>query len=439
MRDRISARPSILSWLTFALLLIFLPSRGAASQLPANLLISPNASPHHVILVEKSSQRLFIYQFDGDYELVATYNIATGENPGDKKVSGDRKTPEGIYFFTKAVGEQYLTSTYGVRAFPMNYPNLMDIRRGKGGNNIWVHGTNEELEERSTNGCIVLGNGDVAQLDSYIKLWNTPIIVETELKYEDRSTLLHQGQLLLETINGWSQAWSQKDLDRYLSYYASDFRWKNLDLQGWKIRKAWLNQRYRAISVQLRDIRLFRQGEMVLATAEEIYRSDRFASHGFKHLYLVQNSVDWRILAEEWHSAKRPAPPLLQLAAKPPPDRETAQESVRRFVEEWRRAWEQGDLPSYLAYYHPRFRTRGMGLKGWSRYKRQLFSRSSERVIQLGDIETEVQGSAAVVNSKQEYRSETHEDSGLKTLRLRWYRGRWTIFRETWKPLPDQG
>ena len=71
--------------------------------------------------------------------------------------------------------------------------------------------------------------------------------------------------------------------------------------------------------------------------------------------------------------------------------------------------------------------------------KRQLFSRSSERVIQLGDIETEVQGSAAVVNSKQEYRSETYEDSGLKTLRLRWYRGRWTIFRETWKPLPDQG
>ena len=120
MRDRISASPLLLSWLTFALLLVLLPSRGATSQLPANLLISPHASPHHVILVEKSSQRLFIYKFDGDYELAATYNCATGENLGDKRVSGDRKTPEGIYFFTKAVGEQYLTSTYGVRAFPMN-------------------------------------------------------------------------------------------------------------------------------------------------------------------------------------------------------------------------------------------------------------------------------------------------------------------------------
>ena len=439
MREGITAKFAKLTWLTLVLLLTGIPAGGIASKLPANLLISPNASPHHVILVEKSSQRIFIYHFDGDYRLVATYGCATGENPGDKQVSGDSKTPEGIYFFTKAVGEKYLTSTYGARAFPMSYPNLLDRRRSKGGNNIWVHGTNEELEERSTNGCIVLVNGDVVQLDSYIELWNTPIIVEQELKYEDRTTLLHQGQLLLETVNGWSQAWSQKDLERYLSYYTSDFRWRNLDLQGWKKRKAWLNRRYRAISVQLRDIRLFRQGEMVLSTAEEIYRSDRFASHGFKHLYLVQNSVEWRILAEEWHSAKRPAPPLLQLAAKPPPDRETAQESVRRFVEEWRRDWEQGDLPSYLGYYHPQFKGLGMGLRGWKRYKRQLFSRTTERVIELNDVKAEVNDSTAVVISKQEYRSDIHQDSGLKTLRLRWHRGRWTIYRETWKPLPDQG
>ena len=201
MRKGITARFAKLTWLTLVLLLTGIPAGGIASKLPANLIISPKASPHHVILVEKSSQRLFIYQFDGDYELVATYNCATGENPGDKQISGDSKTPEGIYFFTKAVGEKYLTSTYGARAFPMSYPNLLDRRRSKGGNNIWVHGTNEELQERSTNGCIVLVNGDVVQLDSYIELWNTPIIVEQELKYEDRSTLLHQAWLQPLTVS----------------------------------------------------------------------------------------------------------------------------------------------------------------------------------------------------------------------------------------------
>ena len=78
-----------------------------------------------------------------------------------------------------------------------------------------------------------------------------------------------------------------------------------------------------------------------------------------------------------------------------------------------------------------------MGLKGWKRYKRKLFGRTSERAIELNDVEAEVNDSTAVVISKQVYRSDIHQDSGLKTLRLRWHRGRWTIYRETWKPLSD--
>ena len=437
--DAIPAGFPRIIFLILVFLLIGRPSSSFGSKLPANLLISPKAKPHHVVLVEKSSQRCFIYKFDGDYHLVTTLKCATGESPGDKQVSGDRKTPEGVYFFTKAVGEEHLSPTYGARAFPMNYPNLLDLRNHKGGNNIWVHGTNEELNERSTNGCIVLANGDVVQLDGYIKLWETPIIVEEELKYVDRSELLQQGQLLLERIEGWSQAWSQKDLDRYLSYYASDFSFGNLDLQDWRKRKAWLNNRYKIISVQFSDIRFFRQGGMVLATAEEIYRSDQFASAGFKHLYLVQNSEEWRILREDWKRSGRPAPPPIQLAAKPPTDRESGEESVHLFVEKWRRAWERGDLSEYVASYHPRFRTRGMGLRGWKRYKGQLFLRSQERAIQLTRVNLEVEGNTAVVVCKQEYRSDIHQDFGLKTLHLRWHRGQWTIFRETWEPLTEEG
>ncbi|MDH3851051.1 MAG: hypothetical protein OEV09_08330, partial [Deltaproteobacteria bacterium] len=70
---------------------------------------------------------------------------------------------------------------------------------------------------------------------------------------------------------------------------------------------------------------------------------------------------------------------------------------------------------------------------------RQVFSRTSERVIELNDVKAEVNDSTAVVISKQVYRSDTHQDSGLKTLRLRWHRGRWTIHRETWKPFANQG
>jgi murein L,D-transpeptidase YafK len=430
---------TILTLLILNLLLLGIPVTSNSAKLPANLLISPKADPHHVILVEKASQRLFVYEFAGDYNLVATFKCATGESPGDKQVSGDQKTPEGVYFFTKAVGERYLTATYGARAFPMNYPNLLDLKMNKGGNNIWVHGTNEELKERSTNGCIVLANRDVVELEKYIKVWDTPIIIEKELRYEERDSLLRKGQLLLDRIEGWGQAWSQKDLDRYLSYYALSFTWRNLDLQGWRNRKAWLNNRYKIISVQFSDIRFFRQGKTVVATAEEIYRSDRFASAGLKHLYLVQNSEEWRILAEKWRKIGRRAVPPIKLTAKATAEKENMEGSLSLFVEQWRRAWENGPLSKYLASYNPRFKTRDMDFQEWKRHKEQLFSRSGDRVILLTDIKSEVNGDRAVVVCKQAYRSDTHQDFGLKTLYLLWHNGQWTILRETWKPLKEAG
>ena len=432
-------RSKKLTLLILTLLLLGIPVTSNCAKLPANLLISPKADAHHVILVEKASQRLFVYEFAGDYNLVATFKCATGESPGDKQVSGDQKTPEGVYFFTKAAGERYLTPTYGARAFPMNYPNLLDQKMNKGGNNIWVHGTNEELKERSTNGCIVLANEDVVELDNYIKLWDTPIIIEKELKYEERDNLLRQGQLLLDRVEGWSQAWSQKDLDRYLSYYASGFTWGNLDLQGWRNRKAHLNNRYKIISAQFSDIRFFRQGKMVLASAEQIYRSDRFASAGLKHLYLVQNSEEWRILGEDWRKSGPRAVLPIKLAAKPLADKENVEGSVYLFVEDWRRAWEKGNLSKYLDCYHPQFKTGDMDLRGWKGYKQQLFHRSHDRVIQLTDIRWEVNGKRAVVVCKQEYRSDIHQDFGLKTLHLLRHGGQWTILRETWKPLNEAG
>jgi len=404
LHRRMRVKPAKLTVLILAFI-FFARSGSSGSELPANFIISPQAGSHHVILVDKSSQRLFIYEFDGNYKLVATFACATGENMGDKRISGDRKTPEGIYFFTKAVGEEHLSPTYGARAFPLNYPNLFDLHNDKGGNNIWVHGTNEEFKPRSTNGCIVLDNSDVVQLDAYIKLWDTPIIIEENLRYEDEESLSRLGRLLLGKVDGWSRAWSQKDLNRYLAFYTADFRWRNLNLEGWRKRKAFLNQRYKKISVQFSDIRFFRQGDMVLAFADEIYRSDKFASRGFKYLYLVQNSEEWRIIREQWHKSSRPALPPLQLAAKPPADEETAEQSLRLFVERWRRAWELGNISEYLDCYHPGFTARGMRLSGWKRYKRRLFSRSKDRTIQLKDIHSEITGRTAVVVSKQDYRS----------------------------------
>jgi hypothetical protein len=80
-----------------------------------------------------------------------------------------------------------------------------------------------------------------------------------------------------------------------------------------------------------------------------------------------------------------------------------------------------------------------MSLSGWKRYKRQLFERSKERAVELKEIKSEIREQTAVVVLKQDYRSDIHQDYGLKTLRLRWHRGSWTIFTESWEPLTEEG
>jgi hypothetical protein len=121
-----------------------------------------------------------------------------------------------------------------------------------------------------------------------------------------------------------------------------------------------------------------------------------------------------------------------------PKEAEPEEVSLRRFVEKWRLAWEQGDLPGYIACYHPDFKMRGMDLEGWERYKQELFKRETGRNVELSNINVDLKGSSAVVSFEQKYRTARHQDYGLKTLDLRRHNGEWAIYRESWKRLPER-
>jgi len=86
----------------------------------------------NAILVEKKNQTLFLYSFkSGELVIQQKMPCSTGETPGVKQKSGDKKTPEGIYFLKDEYEEKYLSAVYGIKAFPLDYPNLMDKRTGK--------------------------------------------------------------------------------------------------------------------------------------------------------------------------------------------------------------------------------------------------------------------------------------------------------------------
>jgi ketosteroid isomerase-like protein len=118
---------------------------------------------------------------------------------------------------------------------------------------------------------------------------------------------------------------------------------------------------------------------------------------------------------------------------------EPAEVAIQSFVEKWRRAWEEGDLPTYMDCYDPGFRTEKMDNQAWKSHKQQLFSRSAKRNVQISDMQIQENGSGAVVTFKQRYLTAKHWDVGLKTLQLRRQQDRWTISKENWHPMPEQG
>ena len=72
-------------------------------------------------------------------------------------------------------------------------------------------------------------------------------------------------------------------------------------------------------------------------------------------------------------------------------------------------------------------------------YKRDLFSSTATRKVQINDIKIQTNGSSAVVTFTQSYRTANHRDLGLKTLHIHNDDDRWTILKENWQPISGQG
>lgn len=141
------------------------------------------------IVIDKSNYELYVYDQQGWF---ATYPVVFGNNSlDDKKMEGDRNTPEGSFkIANKRVHEKW------DRYLGLDYPTQESMakfnerkRRGEipanasPGGGIGIHGTwpNEDFVidryKNWTNGCISLKNEDVEDLYSYIPT-GTPVVIQ---------------------------------------------------------------------------------------------------------------------------------------------------------------------------------------------------------------------------------------------------------------------
>lgn len=137
----------------------------------------------YTILVDKFSRKVFVY-LNG--EIKFEYSAELGKNwVGDKRVRGDKATPEGMYRITKKFKRD---STKYYKALLLDYPNeedtaLFEAAKAKGtlprsadiGGLIEIHGNGGKGTDW-TNGCIALTDREMDSIFKIAKV-GTPVTI----------------------------------------------------------------------------------------------------------------------------------------------------------------------------------------------------------------------------------------------------------------------
>ena len=101
-------------------------------------------------------------------------------------------------------------------------------------------------------------------------------------------------------VFAWGEAWQNRDIDTYMSFYSPRFQSKGRDFERWREKKAEVFQQVSSIQVEISDLWVFIEGKQAVASFILRYRHPMFADIGEKTLIMVDDGFAWQIVSEEW-------------------------------------------------------------------------------------------------------------------------------------------
>lgn len=407
----------------------------------------------YAVIVEKQTQKIFLYEYDGTFREVMHTQCSTGKNLGPKVVSGDSKTPEGIYFFVKEFVDKELSPIYGTRAFPIDYPNLMDRLAHRTGNAIWLHGTNKKLIDRDSNGCIVLDNTDIENIKSYIELNRTPMIIVEKISFEARDD--KEKEAVIDVVSRYVRSIESGSYQDYVlvfsSKYVPDISWWT----SWYEIRDTVKHNKRQIDIGIDNLSIFKHSRYYVALFDMILNvSGQKIWAGARKLFLAKNSEQLKIVGADYQRwPKTPESdttihPLVlayreiesRMAVMEKTDEQGVEDAVtsaeiEEMIDNWLEAWSSKDIESYRAFYSKDFRSSGMNLDAWINNKSKLnkiydFIQVTGKNLKIKKTKTNIR-----VSFIQTYRSSGYNAEGVKHLILKREGGQWKIYRETWEKM----
>ncbi len=421
--------------LVFAVLL-FSHSPVAGNVLPDSIITLPENES--AILVEKQSQTLYVYSRENKkINLAFSASCSTGEVFGAKKKAGDKKTPEGVYFLIDEYEDRYLTPIYGKKAFPSDYPNFYDMRLGKKGSAIWIHGTDKRLKPMDSNGCIALENDNILSLSDYIQLDSTPLIIVEKIQKTDSNIQVRREKDVLEVLDNWVGSIESGNYHQYLAFYSDEYV---PDISWWE---TWLKLREKSerdkvrLKVQVANVGIYAHRDIVVVLFDLILSSGKEKILlGKRKIFMEESGRTYQIVGDTLQKKSKAYIssdfPLIA-AGRKLVDYKPGEASAVETIQKWLTAWSSKDMDAYARFYADNFYSDGLGKKAWVKRKRQLSQKYNYITVTGTDFKVTKKEDGCEISFFQNYESSSFSTQGTKHIKFVRRDGLWKISQENWK------
>ena len=273
-----------------------------ANSIPSQFLALAERNKH-AIAVDTSRSRLYLFENSSNgVKLIADYYISVGKLGVEKSLEGDQRTPLGVYYVTGSLRPTSLVDFYGVGALPINYPNPLDLKRGKTGSGIWLHGTPSEQFSRppkASDGCVVLANPDLNRILTSVRSRTTPVVIAERLNWVTKTSLDAEKANFNAALMAWRQAKVQSDTAKLMAFYTSDFSNYGKNLAQYTALQTTELNKLKGRDIALTNLTLLRwtdKNDTMVATFDEvIVGSTRGVT---KRQYWMLDGKNWKIFFE---------------------------------------------------------------------------------------------------------------------------------------------
>ncbi|WP_178139328.1 L,D-transpeptidase family protein [Desulfovibrio litoralis] len=452
--------------------------------------------PHNVnvgklVTVDKTRQEIELYEHNSPLKKTSSFICTTGQVIGDKKIEGDLKTPEGIYFVVRKINGGLDYTLYGNEAYTLNYPNPVDKLRRKTGYGIWIHGRGYNITPLETQGCVAMNNTDLANFGKILQpgiavaladVVETPIGSETKEELKKKQNTIN---ILKKNVTSWAKEWENRSHKMFEFYDADSYSISQEPFSQFKAQKERLFKQLAWIKNNVSNIQVAEGPGYWVTWFFQDYKAPNLETKGVRRLYWQENdNGNYRIVGMEWipgltidgsvmtaslddpggEKTQAEVPlktegdsTVIDASNKTPiqtqPEKtiskqttkndtekvvkkeKTQDEQIKEFVEKWRFAWQKADLNSYTKFYAKNAQQGDRkGLASIKAQKASLWKTNKPKKIVFNNIKIKKDKDSIQVEFTQNYKDNSGKgDKGTKILYLKPTKNSFEIIREDWR------